>query len=181
MSEKQTEDYWNVDGERDLSDLWTDFTRFTMFSEMSEKTLDGYTWSGKRLTKKQTSSRSDMWKPNMETYVWCFMTQREKHKWTIEKPKLEIVRGSRGIYFIDPEDEEFISWSMPVESWNFRCQQQCLVKLHCAEVAKKPAASLENTKQNSSVLLNLTNPWESDRSFSQKSWGSHCKQRYEFI
>ena len=32
---------------------------------------------------------------------------REKHKWAIEKPKLNKARRLRGIYFIDPEDKEF--------------------------------------------------------------------------
>ena len=32
---------------------------------------------------------------------------REKHKWAIEKPKLDNARRLRGIYFIDPEDMEF--------------------------------------------------------------------------
>ena len=33
--------------------------------------------------------------------------RKEKQKWTIEKPKLDNARRLRGIYFIDPEDEEF--------------------------------------------------------------------------
>ena len=32
---------------------------------------------------------------------------REKHKWAIEKRKLDNARRLRGIYFIDPEDKEF--------------------------------------------------------------------------
>ena len=31
----------------------------------------------------------------------------EKHKWAIEKPKLDNARRLRGIYFIDPADMEF--------------------------------------------------------------------------
>ena len=31
----------------------------------------------------------------------------EKHKWAIEKPKLDKARRLRGIYFIDTEDNEF--------------------------------------------------------------------------
>ena len=31
----------------------------------------------------------------------------EKHKWAIEKPKLDNARKLRGIYFNDPEDKEF--------------------------------------------------------------------------
>ena len=37
---------------------------------------------------------------------------------------------------------------MLVESLTFRCQQQCLVKLHYAEVAGKLAAPLEDTRPN---------------------------------
>ena len=33
MLEKQVEDYWNVDGERELSDAWTGFTRFMLLNE----------------------------------------------------------------------------------------------------------------------------------------------------
>ena len=32
--------------------------------------------------------------------------RKEKQKCAIEKPKLDIVRRLRGIYFIHPEDEE---------------------------------------------------------------------------
>ena len=52
------------------------------------------------------------------------------------------------------------SWRLLVDSWKFRCQQQCFVKLRCAEVAGKPAAPLEDTRQNTLVLLKLTNLWE---------------------
>ena len=38
--EKRIDDYWNIDGSRDLSDPWTGFTQFTL---LDEKTPDGYT------------------------------------------------------------------------------------------------------------------------------------------
>ena len=41
--EKRIDDYWNIDGSRDLSDPWTGFTHFTL---LDEKAPDGYTWSG---------------------------------------------------------------------------------------------------------------------------------------
>ena len=40
--EKRIDDYWNVDGSRDLSDPWTGFTQFTL---LAEKAPDGYMWS----------------------------------------------------------------------------------------------------------------------------------------
>ena len=64
MSEKSIDDYLNVDGDRDMSFRWTDSTRFIL---LNERTLEGYTWSGVRPTRKQTTSRpgklwTDMWK-----------------------------------------------------------------------------------------------------------------------
>ena len=52
--EKRIDDYWNIDGSRDLSDPWTGFTQFT---PLDEKALDGYMWSGERLTRKQLTGQ----------------------------------------------------------------------------------------------------------------------------
>ena len=41
--EKRIDDYWNIDGSRDLSDPWTGFTQLTL---LEEKAPDGYMWSG---------------------------------------------------------------------------------------------------------------------------------------
>ena len=48
MQESRIDDYWNIVGSRDLSDSWTGFTQFTL---LSEKPPEGYTWSGRRMTK----------------------------------------------------------------------------------------------------------------------------------
>ena len=56
MLEKRIDDYWNVDGSRDLSDRWTGFTQFTL---LEEEPPDGYLWSRERLTKRQATSRPD--------------------------------------------------------------------------------------------------------------------------
>ena len=56
MQERRVDEYWNIDGSRDLSDSWTGFTRFIL---LEEKTPDGYMWSGWRLTRKQLTSRPD--------------------------------------------------------------------------------------------------------------------------
>ena len=104
LLEKNIEDYWNVDGERELSDAWTGFTRFFL---LNERPLDGYKWSGRRLMRKQTTSRPD----NVWLDMWKHMShaskRKAKQKWAIEKPKLDNARHLRGIFFIDPDDEEF--------------------------------------------------------------------------
>ena len=43
MQERRIDDYWNIDGSRDLSDSWTGFTQFTL---LGKKPPDGYMWSG---------------------------------------------------------------------------------------------------------------------------------------
>ena len=104
MLEKQIEDYWNVDGERELSDARTGFTRFIL---LNERPPDGYTWSGRRLTRKQANSRpEDIW-PDMWTRMSDAAKKKAKQRWAIEKPELDNVRQLRGIYFIEPDGEEF--------------------------------------------------------------------------
>ena len=105
MSEKSIDDYWNVDGDRELSDTWTGFHKIHFF--LSEKPPDGYTWSRGRLTRKQTTSRPDKLWPEIWKHMSDASKRKDKSKCTIEKPKLDNARKLRGIYFIDPEDEEF--------------------------------------------------------------------------
>ena len=71
--EKRIDDDWNIDGSRDLSDPWTGFTQFTL---LDEKALDGYTWSGGRLTRKQLTSRPDHLWPQL----WKSMGKNAKLK-----------------------------------------------------------------------------------------------------
>ena len=43
MVQVKTDDFWNVCGDRELSDAWTGFTRFIV---LNERPPDGYTWCG---------------------------------------------------------------------------------------------------------------------------------------
>ena len=78
---RRIDDYWNINGSRDLSPFWTGFTQFTLFDE---RPPEGYMWSGERLTKRQLTSRPDHLWPEL----WRGMSKnaklREKHKWAIE-------------------------------------------------------------------------------------------------
>ena len=102
--EKRIDDYWNVDGSRDLSDPWTGFTQFTL---LEEKPSDGYVWSGVRLTRQQLTSRKDHLWPKLWKSMVKHAKLKEKQKWSEEKSHLENARKLRRIHFIDPEDEEF--------------------------------------------------------------------------
>ena len=98
--EKRIDDYWNVDGSRDLSDPWTSFTQFTL---LEEKPPDGYMWSGRRLTRKLQTSKPDYLWPDIWKTMGKNAKLKEKQKWSNEKLHLENARKLRGIYFIDPE------------------------------------------------------------------------------
>ena len=102
--EKRIDDFWNIDGSRDLSDPWTGFTQSTL---LDEKAPDGYTWSGERLTRKQLTSRPDHLWPELWKSMEKNAKLKEKQKWSEEKIHLHNARKLRGIYVIDPEDKEF--------------------------------------------------------------------------
>ena len=101
--EKRIDDYWNVDGSRDLSDSWTGFTQFIL---LEEKPPEGFMWSGERLTKRQATSRLDHLWPELWDKMGKNAKLKEKQKWSHEKLHLENARKLRGIHFIDPEDKE---------------------------------------------------------------------------
>ena len=73
--EKRIDDYWNVDGSRNLSDSWTGFTRFTLLNETPPK---GFLWSGWSMTKIQTTSRPDHIWPDAWTRIGKAAQRREK-------------------------------------------------------------------------------------------------------
>ena len=54
---------------------------------------------------------------------------KEKQNWASEKPKLESARRLRGIYFIEPGDEEFKEIIKNARKiWKFQQRLQCLAK-----------------------------------------------------
>ena len=104
MQEKKTDDDWNVDVNRSLSDSWKGFTKFTLLQETPPK---GFTWSGERLTKIQTTTRPSHEWPEVWTQLGKAAQRREKQELANEKPKLDNARGLRGIYFADQDDQNY--------------------------------------------------------------------------
>ena len=77
MQERRIDDYWNIDGSRDLSDYWTFFTQFPF---LEEKPPDGYMWSRGRLTKRQVTSRPGHLWPELRRGMSKNAKLKEKHK-----------------------------------------------------------------------------------------------------
>ena len=93
--ERHIDDYWNIDGTRVLTDSWTDFTQFT---PLEEKPPDGYMWSGRRLTRKQLTSRPDhLWSELWEK-MGKNVKRKERQKSSHEIPQSDNARKLRGIF-----------------------------------------------------------------------------------
>ena len=101
--ERRIDDYWNVEGDQDLSDAWTRFTRFTI---LDEEPPDGRVYMVREAADKEANNiqARSLAARNMKK---CQKQLNAKKKWAIEKPKLENARRLLGVYFIDPADEEF--------------------------------------------------------------------------
>ena len=69
LLEKNIEDYWQVDGEKELSDAWTGFTRFIL---LNKRPPDGYAWfDGETDEETNNLSSRQCMARNVEAYVWC--------------------------------------------------------------------------------------------------------------
>ena len=86
MQERRIDDYWNIDGSRNLSDSWTGFTQFTL---LEEKPPEGFVWSGRRLTRKQLTSRPDYLWPELLEKMGKNAKLKERQMWSHEKLHLE--------------------------------------------------------------------------------------------
>ena len=116
---------------KELSDAWTVFTRFIL---LNERTPDGYTWSGERLTRKQTTSRPDNVRPDMWKHMSDASKKKAKQKWAIEKTKLDKATRLRGIFFIGGDDEE-VKCTMKIARRKFK------ITMPAAMICKTPINS----------------------------------------
>ena len=87
------DDFWNVDGDRALSDMWTDYTRFTLLTKTT-----GWISMVWGQTRKQTTSRRETLWPEIWKGVSDASKRKEKQKWAVEKPKLDKTTLLRGIF-----------------------------------------------------------------------------------
>ena len=152
MQESRIDDYWNIDGSRDLSDSWTGFTQFTL---LSEKPPEGYMWSGERLTERQATSKPDHLWPEL----WRGLARRSMNGQLIDQSS------------IMPEDyEEFISLilrtrnskkplRMQEENWNHQWLQSCFARhARKASMGRRPQARLMISSQNLRESWRPVNP-----------------------
>ena len=102
--EERIDDYWNIDGFRNLSDSWTGFHAIYSIGRKTSRRM--YVVRGE-IDEKQLTSRPDHLWPEFWKSMGKHAKLKEKQKWSEEKLHLENARKLRGIYLIDPEDMEF--------------------------------------------------------------------------
>ena len=124
LMEKHIEDYWNVDGERELSDAWTGFTRFVL---LKERPRDGYTWSGEKLTRKHTTSRPDNVWPEMWTHMSDAAKKKAQQRWelTMKAARRKLVVPDASSNALQNTDKE--QWRNPPQYW----ETQDKICLYC--------------------------------------------------
>ena len=99
LQEKRIDDNWNVDSNRHLSESCRGFTKCTPLKEETSKRI--YVVRGEMDINSidyQIKSWTEVW-----TKIGKAAQKREKQEWA----KLNNARRLRGIYFIDPNDEEY--------------------------------------------------------------------------
>ena len=77
--EKRIDDYWNIDGSRDLSDPWTGFTQFTLLDEKTSRRI--YVVRGEI---NKTANCLHLW-PELWKSMGKYAKLKEKQKWSNEK------------------------------------------------------------------------------------------------
>ena len=93
-----------MDGERELSDAWTGFSRFIL---LNERPPDGCTWSGRETHEetKKTSTSDNVW-PDLWKQMSDVSKSEAKQKWSVEKPKLDNAKTITWYLFIERDDEK---------------------------------------------------------------------------
>ena len=94
---KRFEDYWNLDGEKELSDARTGFTRFIL---LNERHLMGTRGSGRDFQENKQRLAQTMYGQICGRKCLMQRKQKAKQRWAIEKQL-------RGKDFIEPDNEEF--------------------------------------------------------------------------
>ena len=119
-------------------------------------------WSGRRLTKRQATSRPDHLWPELWTKFARNAELWEKQKWAHEKAKLDNARKLRGIHFIDPEDKEF---KENIRNARKKLEHQwlppCLARQARRASMGRPVARLMISNQNLRVSWKPVNRQES--------------------
>ena len=125
MQEQRIDDYWNVDSNRSLSDSWRGFTKFTPKKKISQGIF--VVWEEIDKSSNDYETRSCMaW--SME-HNWESSSESRTTRMEKREAKLDNARRLRGIYSIDPDDEDTRKpFNIRGESWKCLWARPCRAK-----------------------------------------------------
>ena len=96
LLQRRVDDCWKVDLNRSLSDSWERIHKIHTI-EKRKTSPKKYMWSGVRLTKNQSTTRTDHVWPQVWTTIGKAAQNREKQEWENEKPTLDNARRLRNL------------------------------------------------------------------------------------
>ena len=142
IQEKRVDYYRNVDSNRSLSDSLRGFTKIT---PLKEKPPKGYMWSGKRLTKVQTTARQDHVWPEVWTQIGNAAQNPEN--------KNGKTRSQNSTMLDDCEKSTFlIPMTKITKKLSKKCEEKKLVRPVAAAMPRKKKARTSNTKVAAEVI-----------------------------
>ena len=173
--EKRIDDYWNIDGSRDLSDPWTGFTQFTLLEEKTFKRI--YVVRGESDKKAlNIQARSFMSRTLYEIEKNAKLS--EKQKWSVEKSNLDNARKVRGIYFIDTEDKDFKETFKNARKKSETPMAPAMLCKTCKR--NKNGETRSKTNFKCKIPVYLWTHWIQEnangRIFTESSWRPHCRK-----
>ena len=149
MLERRIDDYWNIEGDRDLSDAWTGFIQTGIHGP-------GCGWQRSKQHPGQITCGQ-----NKGKYVIYAAQRKEKQKWAVEKPKFDNARKMRSIYFTDPTDAEFKE----------------TMKKRAGKVGSSDASSNALQDQAKEVQGNLSHSWCSQDKIRMHRWSRRIYEK----
>ena len=138
---------------------------------------------GRRLTKVQTISRPDHVWPEVWTKIGNAAQNREQQEWAKEMRKLDSARKLKGIYFMDPDDQDCKETTqMRWEEWRDLWHQPCLAKGKLKLASRKWLQSrklhqIPKTICGCVVEFHESTGQRVESSVPAKTWRSHCGQK----
>ena len=175
--ERRIDDYWNIDGSRDLSDSWTDVTQSSLEVRNSHTDI---CVSGGSLTRRQATSRPDhLWPEH-----WITMGRSgkllEKHKWSDEELKLDNARRLWGIYLHDLFKKEL---KETIENAHKKLETPMAPAMRC-KTCEHGESRGKTIDSKSKTCMYLGSQWILEnvygRVFTELSWGPYWRKRWQF-
>ena len=173
--EKHIDDYWNIDGSRDLSDPWTGFTQFTL---LDEKAPDGYVWSGGEINEKTAYIQIIHGQSSGNQWEECEAKGKAKVVWR-EAPSWKRTTIARGSISSTRRIRNSKKPSRTrVRSWKHQWLLPCPVKLW-----KIVEWCIQQNQDKTCVYSGSwwINKTAYGKFIAKSSWRPYCRKRRQFI